>query len=1255
MNAGHNLDVTASDLKTGGSAGLSAGNDLNLNAAQTSESSRKGKSESHSTGLDRTTISAGDNLVLKAGQDINAQAAALAAEKNVGLQAGRDVNLAAEETTQGDSYKSGKKTVINESVRQQGTEIASGANTQILAGRDVTAEAAQVTAKGDIGVAAGRDVTLNTATESDYHYKEQTKTKKGFLSKKTTHTIEENSATRESGSLLSGDNVQVVAGNNLLVNGSAVAGDGDVKLKAGNNVDIVAATNSDTSWRFKEEKKSGLMGSGGIGFTIGSSKSTHDLREKGTTQSQSFSTVGSTGGSVDIAAGNQLHVGGADLVAGKNMALTGDSVTIEPGHDRLTSDQTFKQKSSGLTIALSGAVGDAVNTAASTAMAVKDQSDGRLAALQATKAALSGVQAVQANRLAEAANGSDPTNNGAFGVMASIGGQSSKSTSHSEQDKTTGSTLNAGGNLAITATGQGNAANSGDITVAGSQLKAGKDLTLNAAQDINLTSAADTNKLTGSNSSKGGSIGIGITAGPNGAGITVSASVNAARGSEKGNGTSWNETTLDAGQNVNLTSGRDTVLKGAQVNGDKVTADVGRDLTLSSLQDSDKYNSKQQSMNAGASYTWGAGSGSGSFSISRDKMKSNYDSVQEQNGIFAGKGGFDINVGNHTQLDGAVIASRADADKNRLETGTLGFTDINNKAEYKVEHQGVGFSSGAGVAGNLVSNMASTMLAGMGGSGHAEGTTQSAVADGAIIVRDQANQKQDVSTLSRDTDHANGSIDPIFNKEKEQKRLQTAQMIGEIGNQVADIARTNGKIAATEAANEKMKTAGSDARNAAISQLKKDGKEVTDQAIHDQMYQTFYNEAFNQSGMGTGQSTQRAITAATAAIQALAGGDIKAAIAGGAAPYIANAIANAIPEKDLKGRVLAHAVVNAALAAASGRDAASAAAGAAVGELAGKIAVDGFGKQVSELSEEEKQTVSALATLASGLAGGLVGDSSTNAVAAAQAGKTTVENNLMGGGTEDGQVKAAQEHAKNIMSCSTAPGSASCQKGLAMQDALMVALPAGLGGGLLAAATPELAAAAQAVLAGCQSAAILCLNQAGILTAEVATPGGVGAAGILTVGKNAAEIAAAKAEVTAASSAKPGWLQNVQAGNKFNAEQSKNYPYNELYVNKPNGNGYYRVDSYNPATGEIVSRKFTQFSDITESTATNYIREAVNKYPAGATIAKVPSSGSLGGDALRGTNILEVPPQVKPIPQSVLNAADKAGVVIRDTNGKVYQ
>ncbi len=59
------------------------------------------------------------------------------------------------------------------------------------------------------------------------------------------------------------------------------------------------------------------MGSGGIGFTIGSSKTTHDLREKGTTQSESFSTVGSTAGNVSITAGQQAHIGGADIIAQK--------------------------------------------------------------------------------------------------------------------------------------------------------------------------------------------------------------------------------------------------------------------------------------------------------------------------------------------------------------------------------------------------------------------------------------------------------------------------------------------------------------------------------------------------------------------------------------------------------------------------------------------------------------------------------------------------------------------------------------------------------------------------------------------------------------------------------------------------------------------------------------------------------------------------------------------------------------------------
>lgn len=63
-------------------------------------------------------------------------------------------------------------------------------------------------------------------------------------------------------------------------------------------------------------------------------------------------------------------------------------------------------------------------------------------------------------------------------------------------------------------------------------------------------------------------------------------------------------------------------------------------------------------------------------------MHSDYKSVDKQTGIHAEKGGFDITVSNHTELDGVVISSTAEADKNKLDTGTLGFGDIKNKAEY---------------------------------------------------------------------------------------------------------------------------------------------------------------------------------------------------------------------------------------------------------------------------------------------------------------------------------------------------------------------------------------------------------------------------------------------------------------------------------------------------------------------------------------------------------------------------------------------
>ncbi|HAP2451464.1 TPA: Contact-dependent inhibitor A, partial [Escherichia coli] len=546
--------------------------------------------------------------------------------------------------------------------------------------------------------------------------------------------------------------------------------------------------------------------------------------------------------------------------------------------------------------------------------------------------------------------------------------------------------------------------NRGDIVIAGSQLKAGGNTSLDAANDILLSGAANTQKTTGRNSSSGGGVGVSIGAGGNGAGISVFAGVNAAKGSEKGNGTEWTETTTDSGKTVTINSGRDTVLNGAQVNGNRIIADVGHDLLISSQQDTSKYDSKQTSVAAGGSFTFGSMTGSGYIAASRDKMKSRFDSVAEQTGMFAGDGGFDITVGRHTQLDGAVIASTATPDKNHLDTGTLGFSDLHNEADYKVSHSGISLSGGGSFGDKFQGNMPGGMISAGGHSGHAEGTTQAAVAEGTITIRDRDNQKQNLANLSRDPAHANDSISPIFDKEKEQRRLQTVGLIGDIGSQVADIARTQGELNALKAAKEA--TGETLPANATEKQRQEYLAKLRDT-------QAYRNE---MAKYGTGSEIQRGIQAATAALQGLAGGNLAGALAGASAPELAHLLKST--EKDPAVNAIAHAILGGAVAAMQGNNVAAGAAGAATGELAAR-AITGMlypGVKQSDLSEEQKQTISTLATVSAGLACGLTGNSTASAAVGAQSGKNAVENNSLSDGWNNILPSGTQDYGQAVAS-----------------------------------------------------------------------------------------------------------------------------------------------------------------------------------------------------------------------------------------------
>ncbi|EEQ1871913.1 filamentous hemagglutinin, partial [Escherichia coli] len=949
-------------------------------------------------------------LVLQAGRDMNLTAATVVNQGKdslTQLSAGRDMTLSTVTTSAQDNITWDKNNRLSQGVTQStGSTLAGNGDVTLTAGRDMTSQAASLSAQKGLALMAGHDVTLtgaqNTRSLDEYH---KVTGNSGMLSKTTTTTHDVTDRRTMTGSELNGDTVSIGAGHNLNVTGSSVAGDNRVSLAAGNNLNIGTLTESNRETHLKQEKKSGLMSSGGVGFSVGSQSL--KVTDTATDTTQKGSTVGSVHGDVSLQAGNRLTVNSSDLIAGRDMALSGKEVSITAATDQHVQTHTVEQKTSGLTLALSGTAGSALNTTVETVQAAKSAGNSRLEALQGVKAALSGAQAVQAGRLADA-QGADAGNNNTVGISLSYGSQSSKSEQQSEQTVAKGSTLTAGNNLSIQATGSGVKGVDGDLTIQGSQIKAGNNILLQANRDVNLVSAENTSKLEGKNSSSGGSVGVGIGVGAGGWGISVSASANQGKGSEKGNGTTHTETTVDAGNRLTIISGRDTTLTGAQAGGETVKVDAGRHLTLTSEQDSDRYDSKQQNASAGGSFTFGSMSGSASVSLSRDKMHSNYDSVQEQTGIFAGRGGFDVTTGQHTQLNGAVIASTATADKNRLDTGTLGFSDIENRADYKVEHQSVGISTGGSIGGQFAGNMANNLLVGANHEGHADSTTQSAVSAGNITIRDTKSQKQDVADLNRDAAHANQTLSPIFDREKEHQRLQQAQLIGEIGNQVADIARTEGQIAGEKAKRDPA------ALNQARAELEAAGKPFTEQDVA----QRAYNNGMAASGFGTGGKYQQAIQAATAAVQGLAGGNLSAALAGGAAPYIAEIIKQTTP--DGAGRVAAHAVVNAALSLAQGKNALAGAAGAATGEVVGMIATQMYGKPVSELSETEKQTVSTLATVAAGLAGGLVGDSRASAVAGAQSGKTTVENNFLGTTSSDKLDKAVEKIKSGDKSLATA-------------------------------------------------------------------------------------------------------------------------------------------------------------------------------------------------------------------------------------------
>ena len=273
--------------------------------------------------------------------------------------------------------------------------------------------------------------------------------------------------------------------------------------------------------------------------------------------------------------------------------------------------------------------------------------------------------------------------------------------------------------------------------------------------------------------------------GKNHAGIGYDLYGNQGRENEKESRMTYEGSTVKAQEQLHTVSGRDTLLTGSRMEGRQVQVEAGRNLRLESLQDRETYASRNTG--GGISVSAGGGHVSGSGSAQKQILRSDYESVTEQAGIYAGDQGFQIQAGGNTHLKGAVIHSDAPAEKNRLETGTLSWEDVENRASYKADGQGVAFSATTRTGQEdrrklnergLYPEVVSTVK------GRAESTTKAGISAGSIIIREGEKQVQLVKQLNRDTKNSLQKLATIFDKEKVQEKQEFLSKVSKLGNQV---------------------------------------------------------------------------------------------------------------------------------------------------------------------------------------------------------------------------------------------------------------------------------------------------------------------------------------------------------------------------------------------------------------------------------------------------------------------------------------
>jgi len=727
--------------------------------------------------LDRTAgiaVTRTDGVaIISAGQDLNLAGATLQALGRQGavlLQAGNDVNLTTltlaakkDMTLNQDNY------LRTQRQTEAGTVINANGGVSLAAGRDITARSAYMNSDdGTVSLMAGRNLALTAGRSvavDDYGLKHK---EKGLLSSTTTTVRTHDDHETVLGTTVTGKQVHLGAGQDVRLTAATVAGQGDVVVAAGRNLTADTAVQYDQATAYTKVKSSGVLGAG-LGVLIGTQQ-TKDNYE-GEWKTQVGSTLASTGGSLTLAAGDTAHLTTADIFGRQGVTLTGQEVLVDGATNEAHEKRTHEESRSGLSLSLSNSAisaGETFRGAVRTAQSRDNKT-------------LQGLELVEAGRnLRKDLKGKSPADVASVGLHVGIGSSSFKQESEVNQQTYAGGRMMSAGDVTVRA--ESSQENKGNLTAVGESIQ-GKNVSLTASGAVRLQTGTNEETIRDNYQSHGASIGASFHGG-----LT---SIDASYGKMKDQGTTTRVTHtgshVTAQDSLMTSSGKDTTLVGSQLQGQSVTVKTGGNLHIESVQDSETYRGNRSS--AGISLE----AKSGNASYSRGKTTSDYASVTEQAGIYAGDQGYEVDVNKDTQLKGAVIASTADANRNHLTTGTLHLEDIQNKAAYDVKNTGVAYNHYASDQERNQhfneTGLTPDILPGTTKDAHS--VTRSAISQGTIQVTQGA---MDVTKINRDTAHALQTLDHIFDKQKVEERQELARLFAKNADELLHYYDRDGKF-----------------------------------------------------------------------------------------------------------------------------------------------------------------------------------------------------------------------------------------------------------------------------------------------------------------------------------------------------------------------------------------------------------------------------------------------------------------------------